>query len=143
GGAVGSFLMGKRRPEFTAKLPGGFPFGAGRQMQFAGRTLSVGPCQAVNFPWILLDRAFGVYCYLLGRTHARRDEATLGAAQLKEVLEEYDANSSHWSDEKRRACEKVFAAIRRNKATAEQRETLWQIIREQLGALSQRKIPKS
>lgn len=143
GGAVGSFLMGKRRPEFTAKLPGGFPFGAGRQMQLAGRTLSVGPCQAVNFPWILLDRAFGVYCYLLGRTHARRDEATLGAAQLKEVLEEYGANSSHWSDDKRRACEKVFAAIRRNKATAEQREALWQIVREQLGALSQRKTAKS
>ncbi len=136
GGAVGSFLMGKRRPEFKARLPGAFPFAAGRQLQLSGRTLSVGPCQAVNFPWILLDRAFGVFCYLLGRTHARRDDATLGAAQLKEVLEQYGANSSHWSEEKRKTCERIFVALRRNKSTAEQRETLRRIIREQLGALA-------
>ena len=128
--------MGKRRPEFKARLPGAFPFAAGRQLQLSGRTLSVGPCQAVNFPWILLDRAFGVFCYLLGRTHARRDDATLGAAQLKEVLEQYGANSSHWSEEKRKTCERIFVALRRNKSTAEQRETLRHIIREQLGALA-------
>jgi Domain of unknown function (DUF3482)/50S ribosome-binding GTPase len=142
GGAVGSFLMGKRRPEFKAKLPGAFPFGAGRHVQLAGRTISVGPCQALNFPWILLDRAFGVFCYLLGRTHARRDEATLGAPQLKEVLEQYGANSSYWSDEKRKACERIFAAIRRNKATAQQRESLRLIIRERLGALSMLESPR-
>jgi Domain of unknown function (DUF3482)/50S ribosome-binding GTPase len=142
GGAVGSFLMGKRRPEFKARLPGAFPFTAGRQVQLGGRTLSVGPCQAVNFPWILLDRAFGVFCYLLGRTHARRDEATLGAAQLKEVLEQYGANSSHWSEEKRKTCERIFAALRRNKSTAQQRETLRQIIREQLGALGKLQVAR-
>jgi len=136
GGAVGSFLMGKKRPEFKAKLPGAFPFGAGRQLQLSGRTLSVGPCQAVNFPWIILDRAFGVFCYLLGRTHARRDEATLGASQLKEVLGQYRANSAHWSDENRKACERIFAAIRRNKSTAQHRDTLRLIIRDQLAALS-------
>lgn len=136
GGAVGSFLMGKKRPEFKAKLPGAFPFGAGRQLQLSGRTLSVGPCQAVNFPWIILDRAFGVFCYLLGRTHARRDEATLGASQLKEVLDQYRANSAHWSDENRKACERIFAAIRRNKSTAQHRDTLRLIIRDQLAALS-------
>ena len=136
GGAVGSFLMGKRRPELKATLPGGFPFAAGKQVHLGGRTLSVGPCQAVNFPWILLDRALGVFCYLIGRAHARRDEATLGASELKAVLEQYGANSSNWSDEKRKICEKIFAAIRRNKSTAEQRNTLLVIIREQLGTLT-------
>jgi Domain of unknown function (DUF3482) len=136
GGAVGSFLMGKRRPELKATLPGGFPFAAGKQVHLGGRTISVGPCQAVNFPWILLDRALGVFCYLVGRAHARRDEATLGASDIKEVLEQYGANSSNWSDEKRKTCEKIFAAIRRNKSTGEQRDTLRVIIREQLGALT-------
>ena len=136
GGAVGSFLMGKRRPELKAALPGGFPFAAGKQMHLGGRTLSVGPCQAVNFPWILLDRALGVFCYLIGRAHARRDEVTLGASELKAVLEQYGANSSNWSDENRKICEKIFAAIRRNKSTAEQRNTLQVVIREQLGTLT-------
>jgi len=136
GGAVGSFLMGKKRPELKAKLPGTFPLAPGKQVQFGGRTLSVGPCRAVNFPWILLDRAVGVFCYLANRTHARRDEATLGASQLKAVLEQYHANSSHWSDEKRKACEKIFDAIRRDKSTAQQRETLRTLIRERLGELS-------
>jgi hypothetical protein len=128
--------MGKRRPELKASLPGGFPFGAGKQVHLGGRTLSVGPCQAVNFPWILLDRALGVFCYLLGRAHARRDEATLGASEIKEVLELYGANSSNWSDVKRKVCEKIFAAMRRNKSTAEQRNTLRVVVREQLGTLA-------
>ena len=128
--------MGKRRPELKATLPGGFPFAAGKQVHLGGRTLSVGPCQAVNFPWILLDRALGVFCYLIGRAHARRDEATLGASELKAVLKQYGANSSNWSDEKRKISEKIFAAIRRNKSTAEQRNTLLVIIREQLGTLT-------
>jgi hypothetical protein len=136
GGAVGSFLMGKKRPELKAKLPGTFPLAPGKQVQFGGRTLSVGPCRAVNFPWILLDRAIGVFCYLLGRTHARRDEATLGASELRAVLEQYHANSSHWRDEERQACEKIFEAIRRNKSTAEQREILRMLIRERLAKLS-------
>ncbi len=113
----------------------GRPKASCRQVQLGGRTLSVGPCQAVNFPWILLDRAFGVFCYLLGRTHARRDEATLGAAELKEVLEQYHANTSYWGDEKRKECERVFAAIRRGRSTASQRDTLLLIVRERLGAL--------
>ncbi|MGB8464797.1 MAG: DUF3482 domain-containing protein, partial [Terrimicrobiaceae bacterium] len=134
-GAVGSFLMGKRRPELKARLPGAFPLAPGRHVQLGGSTISIGPCRAVNFPWILLDRAIGVFCYLINRTHARRDEATLGASQLKAVLEQYNAGSSHWSDEKRRACERIFEAIRRNKSTAQQRDDLNGLIRECLGEL--------
>ncbi|MGA9578771.1 MAG: GTPase/DUF3482 domain-containing protein [Terrimicrobiaceae bacterium] len=136
GGAVGSFLMGKRRPELKAKLPRTFPLAPGRHVQLGGSTISVGPCRAVNFPWILLDRAIGVFCYLVNRTHARRDEATLGAPQLKVVLEQYNASSSHWTDEKRRACERIFESIRRNKATAQQRDDLRALLRERLEELS-------
>ncbi|HVJ56710.1 MAG TPA: hypothetical protein VM574_02650, partial [Terrimicrobiaceae bacterium] len=59
-----------------------------------------------------------------------------GASDIKEVLEQYGANSSSWSDENRKTCEKIFATIRRNKSTGEQRDTLRVIIREQLGALT-------
>ncbi|HEY5704460.1 MAG TPA: GTPase/DUF3482 domain-containing protein [Terrimicrobiaceae bacterium] len=135
GGAVGTFLMGKKRPELKAKLPGSFPLAPGRDVQFGGRTMSVGPCRAVNFPWILLDRAIGVFCYLVNRTHARRDEATLGASQLKAVLEQHNASSSRWTDEKRRACERIFEAIRRNKFNSRQREALLVLIRERLSEL--------
>ena len=135
GGAVGSFLMGKKRPELNAKLPGSFPLAPGKRVQLGGSTISVGPCRAVNFPWILLDRAIGVFCYLINRTHARRDEATLGAAQLKDVLQKYNASSSLWSDEKRKACERIFEAIRRNKSTAPQRDDLRSLIRERLHEL--------
>jgi hypothetical protein len=136
GGAVGTFLMGKKRPELKAKLPGTFPLAPGKHVQLGGRTISVGPCRAVNFPWILLDRAIGVFCYLINRTHARRDEATLGASQLKAVLEQYNATSSHWSDEKRKACERIFEAIRRNKSTAQQGDELRALIRERLDELA-------
>ncbi len=135
GGAVGTFLMGKKRPELKAKLPRSFPLAPGKHVQLGGSTISVGPCRAVNFPWILLDRAIGVFCYLINRTHARRDEATLGASQLKAVLENYNASSSHWSDEKRKACERIFEAIRRNKSTAAQRDELRALIRERLDEL--------
>jgi Domain of unknown function (DUF3482)/50S ribosome-binding GTPase len=134
GGAVGTFLMGKKRPELKAKLPGTFP---GKHWQLGGRTISVGPCRAVNFPWILLDRAVGVVCYLVTRAHARRDEATLGASELKAVLEEYKMGSSDWSDEKRKTCEKIFEAIRRNRSTPEQRNLLRDLIRARLGDVGQ------
>ena len=91
--------MGKRRPELKAKLPGGFSLGSGQHLQFGGSTISVGPCRAANFPWILLDRAIGVFCYLVNRSHARRDDATLDASQLKAVLEQHQASSSGWDDE--------------------------------------------
>lgn len=135
-GAVGSFLMGKRRPELKAKLPGGFSLGSGQHLQLGGSTISVGPCRAANFPWILLDRAIGVFCYLVNRSHARRDDATLDASQLKAVLEQHQASSSGWDDEKRKACEKVFEAMRRNRVRAEQRTLLYTLLRERLGELS-------
>lgn len=140
-GAVGSFLMGKKRPELKAKLPGAFPLVPGGQVQLGGSTISIGPCRAVNFPWILLDRAIGVFCYLVNRTHARRDEAILGAPQLKAVLEQYNASSSYWSDEKRKACERIFEAIRRSRSTAQQRDDLSGLIRERLGELGKAPQP--
>jgi uncharacterized protein DUF3482/50S ribosome-binding GTPase len=136
GGAVGTFLMGKKRPELKAKLPGTFPLAPGKHFQLGGSTITVGPYRAVNFPWILLDRAIGVVCYLLTRAHARRDEATLGAAELKAVLEEYKAGSSDWSGEDRKGCEKIFEAIRRNRSTGERREELRRLIRLRIDELA-------
>ena len=131
--------MGNKRPELKARLPRTFPLAPGKHVQLGGSTISVGPCRAVNFPWILLDRAIGVFCYLINRTHARRDEATLGASQLKAVLEQYNASSSQWSDEKRKACERIFEAIRRNRSNAQQRDELRALIRERLDELG--KVP--
>ena len=117
------FLMGKRRPELKAKLPGGFPLQLASRCNWAAEPFR----RSVPGSELSVDSARPcLRGFLLppGRAHARRDEATLGASQLKAVLEQYDANTSHWSDEKRKACEKIFDAIRRNKSTAQQRNTL-------------------
>ena len=34
--------------------------------------LAVGPYRALNFPWILLDRAIGTFAYVINRAHGRR-----------------------------------------------------------------------
>jgi hypothetical protein len=51
------------------------------------------------------------------------------------VLEQYNASSSHWSDEKRKACERIFEAIRRNRSAAQQSDELRALIRERLDEL--------
>ena len=53
-GAAAAFLFGKQRPELKVRVPG-----LAQKFKVGGSALRVGPYAAVNFPWILIDRALG------------------------------------------------------------------------------------
>ena len=138
GGAVGASLAwvaGKRRPEVKVRVPG-----LGSRLHVGGVELSVGPLMAVNFPWILLDRAIGTLAYVANRAHARRDEVALDATRLQAVLEEQHLACVSWPDDVRRACEKLFAEIRRDRLKPEQRVELKRLLRGPLARVCEQRI---
>ena len=130
-GAAGAFVFGKRRPELKVTVPG-----LGQKFRLGGSALSVGPYGAVNFPWILLDRALGTFCYVINRAHARRDEATIQCARMKAAMEAAGLTTARWEDARRKECEKLFALIRRGKMGREEREALRELIRGRLAEVS-------
>ena len=140
-GAAGGFLVGKKRPELKVNMPGLLKLiGLGQKIDLAGRAMSVGPYTATNFPWILLDRAFGTFYYVINRAHARQDKVTINSAEVKATMETAGVSTARWDNAKRKECEKVFAAIRKNKITAEQRQTLLKLVYERLKEVSQVKV---
>jgi hypothetical protein len=100
----------------------------------------VGPYQAINFPWILLDRAIGVFSYVVNRAHARRDEVTLRSTVLQPALERHAILTGRWPEEDRKAWEQFFAAIRKDKVTREQREVFKQRLADRLKTISELRI---
>jgi hypothetical protein len=122
-GAAGAFLFGKQRPELKVDMPGFLG-----ELRFGGSMVKVGPYKATNFPWILLDRAIGTFAYVTGRAHARRDEATIDSARLREVLDARKLSTASWSDSERRECETIFAALRAGSAGEEERRRLYEIV---------------
>lgn len=147
-GAAGAFLVGKRRPEISVSLPGGGVAGGLRRLlpgkvPLAGGALVVGPYRARNFPWILLDRAIGVFAYVIARTHARRERTTLDAPALRAALESHGLTSARWSDAVRRACESIFAQMRKGSLDPKSHAELRELVRERLAAVSAERIPFS
>ena len=135
-GALTAFVVGKRRPELKINarwLPGGLRLG--------GRALSVGPYPAINFPWILLDRALGTFAYVINRAHARRDEATIHSARMQAAMDAAGLSSARWDDAQRKQCEKFFSLIRRGKMQRADREALRELIRGRLAEVSAAKLP--
>lgn len=135
-GAVTAFVVGKRRPELKLNarwLPGGLRFG--------GRAQSVGPYAALNFPWILLDRALGVFAYVINRAHARRDEATIHAAPMHAAMAAAGLTTARWPDAPRKKCEHIFALLRRGKMRADERRELRELLRARLAEVSAAKLP--
>ena len=143
GGALGAgtaLVVGKARPELVVDVPlRWMPEFARRflpekiKQPVSGRARSVW-CAALDFPWILLDRAIGTFAYASQRPHARRDRVTLRATALKTILNTHGISSEQLSD---RACAKIFTAIRAGRMTPEQRVILRQTIRgwlEKVGA---------
>jgi len=142
-GAGTALVMGKARPELAVDVPlRWMPEFARRFLPeritqpVSGRARSVW-CASVAFPWILLDRAVGVFAYASQRPHARRDRVMLRAAALKTVLDAHGASSEQMSD---RACERIFAAIRAGSVTPEQRAALREGIRRWLDKVSAQTI---
>ncbi|MEW6707959.1 MAG: GTPase/DUF3482 domain-containing protein [Pseudomonadota bacterium] len=139
-GAAGALALGKRQPEIRVGLPAGrwpsalksvLPGG----LKLGGRALAVGPYGALNFPWIVLDRALGTVAYVMRRAHARRDEVTLQAEALQQLLEQQQLASRQWSEAERKTCERAFAAVRKQRLDDEQRQALQAVIRRRLDSV--------
>ena len=135
-GALTGFVVGKKRPELKIKtpwLPGGLRLG--------GSAMSVGPYAAINFPWILLDRALGTFCYVINRAHARRDEATIPSGGMQAALEAARLTTACWDDGTRKKCTRLFALIRQGRMGREERAALRELIRARLAEISGKPVP--
>jgi len=139
-GAAGALALGKRRPDISVGVPRSWWPGPLRalapgRVQLGGAALVAGPVTAINFPWIVLDRALGTAAYVMRRAHARRDEVTLQADELQALLRADGVDGSHWDDAERRAAERAFAQQRRGRLLPEEREPLLQAVRRRLARL--------
>jgi predicted GTPase len=131
-GAAGAFVLGLRRPELKVNLPG-FRW----RFRLGGGAVSVGPYEAVNFPWILFDRAVGTFCYVINRAHARRDEATLLSSRVQAAMESAGVTCARWDEAQRRRCERLFATLRRGRMGPEDRQALRELIRSRLATIAE------
>ena len=84
-----------------------------------GIQIRVGPNEALNFPWILLDRALTVYYCVTHRAHARQDDTVIHPSELIPELRAKKVLSATWADEARKKCDRCFGLIRRDKARSE------------------------
>jgi hypothetical protein len=134
-GAASAFIFGKQRPELKVALPGWR-----QNLNLGGSALKVGPYKAVNFPWIILDRALGTFTFVVNRAHAKRDEVTINSAQMKATMDTAGFATACWSDTQRRECERIFAAIRAGKVTREHRDAMRETIRTKLVEISATRI---
>lgn len=138
-GAAGALALGKRRPELAIGLPSASgPLGAlwPERIKLGGRGLAVGPYTALNFPWIVLDRALGTLAHVMQRSHARRDETTLQADELRTLLSASGLASAGWDDADRRTCERAFASLRRGRPDTGERAALLGVIRRHIDTLA-------
>jgi Domain of unknown function (DUF3482)/50S ribosome-binding GTPase len=136
-GAAGTLALGKRRPEVVVRLPQARQLGALRallpgRIKLGGGGLVVGPYAALNFPWIVLDRALGTLLYVMQRPHARRDAVTLQAEQLRDLLAGSGLAGTAWDAAERKACEQAFAAMRRARLEPDGRAALQEVIRRRI-----------
>jgi hypothetical protein len=140
-GAVAALLVGKKRPEIEVKMPlltGRLPWIS--KWKLSGSEMRVGPCAAVNFPWILIDRALGVFTYVVNRAHARRDDAKIESAQMKIALDRIGLSSSTWPAKDRDDCERLFSAIRRGNAGNKERSELNAVLLAHLRSMGETRI---
>lgn len=149
-GAGGAWLTGKQRPELVLEvpreatwLPKNVAAFLPSKLRVGGRALSVGPYTAINFPWILLDRALGTVAYVMHRAHARRDEATIQSAPVKAAMDAAGLSTSRWDTASRKEAEKLFALISQGKMKSEDRAALREIIRKRLVEISAVKLDRA
>jgi hypothetical protein len=147
-GAVGAVFGGQKLAQPTVRFsPGEKTLGeraqdtavsAANQALGIGTAVAVGPLKGENFPYILLDRALGLFCYLNSRTHARRDQVSLEAARLKEALDRAGASASKWPAELAAACKQHVKALRRAKNTEETRPVFLHLLSQHLAATARK-----
>lgn len=149
--AVGAVLLGKKiaQPAIHVSKEGeslgdraqDAAASAANQALGIGTAITIGPLKGENFPYILLDRALGLLCYLNGRTHARRDQAHLEATRLKEALDQAGASAAKWPGDLASACKQHLQALRRHKSTAETRPRFLELLASHLAVTAERPFP--
>ena len=97
----------------------------------------VGPYAALNFPWVLIDRAIGTLAHAMHRAHARRDETLLTPDALQALLDQRGLGSARWADDDRRSAESVFNALRRGRGDDTALARLQALLRQQIGRLAE------
>ncbi len=139
-GTAGALALGKRRPELSVALPGEslppllrklLP----RRLRLSGDALSIGPYAALNFPWILIDRALATMAYVVHRPHGRRDRTILDTTRLSAALQSAGLAVAQWEAGERKTCERAFAVLRRRHDAAAL-STLREVIRHRVTRLA-------
>ena len=129
-GGGAAFAGSRSAPNFKLRLPY-------LTRQLIGTELTAGPITHENFPWILLDRALGVFVSVSSRAHARRDEEVLDATSLAERLKARGASVNQAPDSLRRKLATAVRSIRKGRLEAEQRENVVTELRDWLREISQ------
>lgn len=93
--------------------------------QLGGRVLEVGPVQDVNFPWVVLGRAWLHHRLIAERNHARRESMALDAQLANHQMDSVPKDL-------RRRLQRSFVAIRKGDDAAQAEQTLAQEIAELL-----------
>jgi len=133
GGALGggAALAGSRTaPNLKVKLPY-------FSRAIIGTELIAGPITHENFPWIVLDRALGIFVSISRRAHARQDRETLDAAALAVRLRESRAGADQAPDGLRKTLAKAFRDMRKGRFDDARREAAITALREWLRQISQ------
>ena len=133
GGALGggAALAGSRTaPNLKIRLPY-------FSRAIVGTELVAGPITHANFPWIVLDRALGVFLSVARRAHARQDRETLDASALAVRLRETRSGSEQAPDALRKTLAKAFREMRKSRLGDTARETAVAALRDWLRLISQ------
>lgn len=133
GGAVGggAALAGSRTaPGFKARIPY-------FSRAIIGTELVAGPIKHDNFPWIILDRALGIFVSVSHRAHARQDRETLDAAALAARLQATKASSEQAPDDLRKTLAKAFRDMRKGRFNDDRRDATVNVFRDWLREVSQ------
>jgi predicted GTPase len=132
GGAIGggAALAGSRTaPGFKVRLPY-------FSRAVVGTELVAGPIAQANFPWIVLDRALGIFISVSRRAHARQDQEVLDAAALAARLRQTQAASEQAPDPLRKTLTKAFGDMRKGRFTDDRRDATVNALRDWLRELS-------
>lgn len=130
GGGGVAFAGSRKPPSFEVKLPY-------FSRAIVGTELVIGPIAHENFPWIVLDRALGVFVSVARRAHARRDEETLDATALAVKLRERKAGMEEAPPELHKTLAKAIRDMRRGRLDADRREVAVNALREWLSKISE------
>lgn len=93
--------------------------------QLGGRVLEVGPVQDVNFPWVVLGRAWLHHRLIAERNHARRESIALDAQLATHQMDAVPTDL-------RRRLQRCFVALRKGDDARNAQQTLTQAIVELL-----------